>query len=156
MHSFKDKDKRQWDIEITIGSALGIRPLLKEVHGDINLLEPESGDPPLLQRLGQDEILLVDVCFALLKWQADEAGVSDEQFARALDGKAALDMQKAFYDELIDFFRSRGRTDRAKAAVLQQKMIEQTIAKLDGRLEKINIETELDQIFTNLSGKSPE
>jgi len=43
----------------------------------------ETGDPPLLTRLGTDVILLCDVIFASVKPQADQHGVSDEQFRAA-------------------------------------------------------------------------
>ncbi|MBU0717313.1 MAG: hypothetical protein KJ749_03615, partial [Planctomycetes bacterium] len=54
---------------------------------DVNLLELEAGDPPLLTRLGTDVILLCDVIFALVKPQADTSGVTDEQFGAALGGE---------------------------------------------------------------------
>ena len=35
------------------------------------------------------------------------------------DGATLLAAQKAFYEELVDFFRSRGRADRARAVETQ-------------------------------------
>jgi hypothetical protein len=150
MHSFKDNKGRCWDIELTIGAAKRVLELLK-----IDLLQPETGDPPLLQRIGSDEILLVDTVFVLIKPQADIQAIKDEDFGAALDGRAALDMQKAFYDELIDFFRSRGRTDRETAAVKQKEILEKVIALGTEELERFNPDEELRKIFGKQSTNSP-
>ena len=79
MKTFTDSAGRTWTVSLTIDAAKRVKGLL-----DVNLLELEAGDPPLLTKLGTDVILLCDVIFALVKPQADAAGVSDEQFGAAL------------------------------------------------------------------------
>ena len=98
MKTFKDKDGRDWQIELTIGAARRVRDLL-----GVNLLELDKGDPPLLTQLGTDEMLLVDVIYCLIKPQADAAEVTDEMFGCSLDGEAVWSACNAFYAELIDF-----------------------------------------------------
>jgi hypothetical protein len=131
---------------MTIDSVKRVRDLL-----GVNLVEPEAGDPPLLTRLGTDEILLCDVVFCLIKPQADTLNVSDEDFGRALGGDAILAAQTALYEELVDFFLKRGRPDRAKAVAAQKKMIEMAIERVKIKLDAMNPEMELDKILGSSS-----
>ena len=109
MKTFTDNAGRAWTLALTIGAAKRVKSLL-----GVNLLELEAGDPPLLTRRGTDVILLCDAIFALVKPQADAAGVTDEQFAAAMGGDAILaTCQTAFYEELVDFSASwAGATSR--------------------------------------------
>ena len=142
MKTFTDSAGRTWTISLTIDSAKRVRDLL-----NINLLEPEVGDPPLITRLGTDEFLLCDVLYCLIKPQADSLNITSEQFGQALGGDVILAAQNAFYDEVIDFFQKRGRTDRAKAAATQQKMINLAIAQVTQNLAQIDLDKKLTEIF---------
>lgn len=142
MKTFTDNAGRTWTISLTIDSAKRVRDLMS-----INLLEPEAGEPPLLTRLGTDEILLCDVLYCLIKPQADTLNISSEQFGQALGGDVILAAQTAFYEEIIDFFQKRGRTDRAKAAATQQKMINLAIEQVTQNLGQIDLDKKLAEIF---------
>ena len=146
MKVFTDNAGKTWSVCMTIDSVKRVRDLL-----GVNLVEPEAGEPPLLTRLGTDEILLCDVVFCLIKPQADTLGVTDEDFGRALGGDAILAAQTALYEELIDFFLKRGRPDRANAVAAQKKMIEMAIERVKIKLEAMNPEAELDKILGNSS-----
>jgi len=139
MKTFTDSAGRTWTLALTIDAAKRVKSLL-----DVNLLELEAGDPPLLTRLGTDVILLCDVIFALLKPQADAAGVSDEQFAAAMGGDAILAAQTAFYGELVDFFRKLGRTDLAKAVDAQRRMIDLAVQRIETRIDRLDLEAALE------------
>ena len=151
MKTFTDNAGRTWSIAMTIGSVKRVLDLL-----GVNLLEPESGTPPLMTRLGTDEILLCDVIYCLIKPQADEQGISDEQFGAALGGEAILSAQKAFYDEIIDFFRQRGRTDRAKMMEKQAQIISLSVEKAEMEIDGIDLEKSINSAFGKQSAKSPE
>jgi hypothetical protein len=142
MKTFTDNAGVVWTLSLTIDSVKRVKSLL-----NINLLEPEAGDPPLLTRIGTDEILLCDILFCLIKPQADSLGVTDEKFGQALGGDAILAAQNAFYDELIDFFQKRGRTDRAKAAQTQQRMIVLAVQRVTDNLAKIDLQKKTEEIF---------
>ncbi|GMV98441.1 MAG: hypothetical protein AMXMBFR83_27910 [Phycisphaerae bacterium] len=146
MKTFTDTAGRTWTLALTIDAAKRVKSLL-----DVNLLELEAGDPPLLTRLGTDVILLCDVIFALLKPQADAAGVSDEQFAAALGGDAVLAAQTAFYEELVDFFRKLGRGDLAKAVNAQRRMIDLAVRRIETKLDRLDLEAAIE---TTLGGPS--
>jgi hypothetical protein len=142
MKTFTDSASRTWTISLTIDSVKRVRDLL-----NVNLLEPEAGEPPLLTRIGTDEILLCDIIYCLIKPQADSLGVTDQQFGQSLGGDVILAAQNAFYDEIIDFFQKLGRTDRAKAAATQQKMINLAIDKVTSNLNQIDVEKKMTEIF---------
>ena len=75
MKVFTDNASRTWSVIITVDSIRRVMKLL-----GINITEIDVGDPPLLVRLGTDEMLLCDIIYCLVKPQADELGVSDEDF----------------------------------------------------------------------------
>lgn len=135
MKAFKDSTGREWKVELTIGTAKRIRSL-----ADVNLLELDQGEPPLLTRLGLDVMLLCDVVYAAVKPQADDAGVSDEQFGAALGGEAILAARKAFFEELADFFRSQGRADLARAIQAQERIVALAVEQVDRKIGEIDPE----------------
>jgi len=126
----------------------------------IDLLAPESGDPPLLTRLGTDELLLGEVICCLLAGQFEANKVTESDVRHAFDGATLLAAQRAFYEELVSFFRSRGRTDRAKAVEKQAKIIELATAAVAGKIDAIDLETEIAGVMFGLSpdrsGSTPE
>ena len=140
MKVFTDATNRQWEIALTIGSAKRVKSLL-----GIDLLQPESGDPPLLTRLGTDEMLLCDIIYCLVKPQADAAGIRDEEFGELLGGEVILAAQTALYEELIDFFQQRGRTDRSRAVAAQKQMIELAIQNADQQIAQLDLSAELNK-----------
>ena len=142
MHSFKDSQGRNWDVALTIGAVRRVRDLV-----DVNLLELEKGEPPLITRIGMDVILLCDVIYAICKPQADDRKVTDEQFGEALGGDAILAAQEAFYGELVDFFRRQHRLEIARAVEKQQAMIAAAVTALDKRIEAIDPEAETEKII---------
>ena len=135
MKTFDDAAGRTWTISLNLGTALAVKEKL-----GVDLLQPELGDPPLLTRLGTDELLLGEVLCALLNQQFETHKVTDVDVRASFDGQTLLSAQQAFYEELIDFFRSRGRADRARAVETQKTMIEKVVAAIESRIQKIDID----------------
>ncbi len=142
MAIFKDEKDRSWSIDLTIGAVRKVQKLLS-----VNLLDLESGKPPLLTRLGTDLMLLVDVIYVLVKDQTDKANVSDEEFGLALNGEAASAAQEAFYEELVLFFRGLGRKDMALALETQMKIIHQAVELVEKKLAGIDVEKQINLAF---------
>ncbi len=151
MKTFTDTAGRTWTLALTIDAAKRVKGLL-----DVNLLELEAGDPPLLTKIGTDVILLCDVIFALVKPQADASGVTDEQFAAALGGETILAAQTALYEELVGFFRGLGRSDLAKAVDAQRRMIDLAVRRIETRIDKLDLEAAIETTLGESSTNSPE
>ncbi len=148
MKTFTDAANRTWSLTLNLGTAMAVKDKL-----GIDLLQPESGDPPLLTRLGTDEMLLGEVLCAMLGGQFETYKVTDADVRNSFDGKTLLAAQKAFYEELIDFFRSRGRNDRAKAVAKQMAMIDAAVTAIETKLDQISV----DQMIAGaMSGASPD
>ena len=148
MKTFTDAAGRTWTISLTLGNAMRVKDAL-----GIDLLQPEAGDPPLLTRLGTDEMFLGEVICCLLAGQFEAHQVNEQDVRDAFDGNTLLAAQKAFYEELVDFFHQRGRTDRARAVSAQMRMIEAAVKAVEAKLDALDI----DQAITGaMSGSSPE
>lgn len=148
MKTFADTTGRSWRIVLNLGTAMAVKDAL-----GVDLLQPELGDPPLLLRLGTDEILLGRVLCALLADQFEAHGVDEQDVQDAFDGPTLLAAQTAFYEELVDFFRSRGRPDRATAVAKQVATIEAAVAAIDKRIEAMDADK---MISGAMSGLSPD
>lgn len=61
MKTFTDAAGRTWTLALNLGTAMAVKDKL-----GIDLLQPEAGDPPLLTRLGTDEMLLGEMFSTLL------------------------------------------------------------------------------------------
>ena len=123
MRAFKDSAGREWEISITIGAVKRVRDLLKLNGETVDLLSPNSGNPPLITRLFLDLCLLVDVLYALCRPRAQELRISDEEFGASIAGEEAKAAYEAFFEELIDFFQKAGRQDAAKMVAGNLKLI---------------------------------
>jgi hypothetical protein len=157
MKTFTDAAGRTWSLTLNLGTAMAVKAKL-----DIDLLQPEAGDPPLLTRLGTDEMLLGEVLCAMLEGQFVTHKVTDADVRNSFDGQTLLAAQKAFYEELIYFFRSRGRNDRAKAVAKQMAMIDAAVTAIETRIDGISVEETIATAMTNpgaiagaMSGASP-
>ncbi len=148
MKVFNDAAGRTWTIALNLGSAMQVKDKL-----GIDLLRPEDGDPPLLTRLGTDEMLLGEVLCALLGPQFEKHNVTDADVRMAFDGATLLAAQKAFYEELIDFFRCRGRTDRAKAVTAQMQLIDKATNAIEEKIQAMDLDKLIDGA---LSGTLPD
>jgi hypothetical protein len=147
MKTFQDAAGRNWTIALNLGSALAVKDKL-----GIDLLQPEAGDPPLLTRLGIDELLLGEVLCALLAEQFETHKVTAADVRSGFDGGTLLRAQQAFYEELVDFFRQRGRMDRAKAVETQMRLIQAAVAAVETKIGQIDID---QAIRGAMSGGSP-
>ncbi|MDR2763132.1 MAG: hypothetical protein LBB88_11050 [Planctomycetaceae bacterium] len=149
MQVFKDNANRNWTISLNIGSAMSVKDRL-----GIDLLQPESGDPPLLTRLGTDEMLLAQVIATLLESQFELHKIDATQIYQCFDGQTFARAHESFYKELIDFFQNRGRIDRAKAVEKQMNMILAGIKAAESQLENLDVNQVVETAMTGLtSGK---
>ena len=112
MKTFTDNAGRSWDISVTVDAVKRVRSLL-----DVDLMDAASGK--LIQELAEDPVLLCDVIYCIVKPQADEREVTDEDFGKAMAGDAIDQATTAFLEDLVNFFPS-----------LRRQMLEKVLTKL--------------------------
>ena len=146
MRQFTDTQGRAWQIVLNLGTAMRVKAAL-----GVDLLTPEADEPPLLTRLATDELLLGSVICELLRRQIEAYSLTEEDVLAAFDGATLLASQEAFFGELTDFFRSRGRPDRVAAVSKQAAVMQAAIRAAETRVEAIDTTT----VLGPLSGGSP-
>lgn len=151
MTTFTDSAGRTWQLNLTIDAVKRVRSLV-----GVNLLELEQGDPPLMTRLGLDVILLCDVIFAIVQPQAEAQGVSDTDFGAALGGEAIMAAHTAFYEALVNFTRSLGRSDTAQALTTQQQLVAMGVKQAEEKISAIDPEAVIEKALNSASGSLPE
>ena len=109
MKTFQDNESRNWELAVNVDAVKRVK-----AHLEVDLLEAVEGN--LLERLVGDPVLLCDVIYVICKPQAEAAGVSDEDFGRAMAGDAIDAATMALLEDLVDFF------PRARRQVLQKAL----------------------------------
>lgn len=145
MKTFNDAAGRTWTLALNLGTAMAVRDKL-----GIDLLQPEQGDPPLLTRIGTDEMLLGQVVFALLEKQFESQHITEAEVYAAFDGETILAAQTAFYEELLNFFRSRHRPDRAKAVQKQLHLIAAATKAAETTIDRLDIDKAVDGAMSGI------
>lgn len=155
MKTFTDATGRSWTLTLNLGTAMTVKDRLK-----IDLLQPEQGDdsggPPVLTQLGTDEMLLGEVLCVMLEGQFNKHGLTEDNVRQCFDGQTLLAAQKAFYEELIDFFRGRGRNDRAKAVAKQMAMINAAVSAVETKLDAISIDETIRGVMSGASQEASD
>ena len=143
MKTFTDNAGRSWTISVTVDAIKRVRSLL-----DVDLTEAASGK--LIHQLADSPILLCDVIYCIVKLQADEKGISDEDFGRAMAGDAIDQATTAFLEDLVNFFPSRKREMLQKVLVklnnLQAIAAEVISKRLDSPELEAQMRVELESI----------
>lgn len=153
MHKFTDMKDRVWDVVMDISAVKRVRDLMK---GKVNLLELQAGNPPLMSTLCTDIMLFCDVLYCLIEPQATKLDVDDVEFGSSLGGETILAAQEAFFNELVLFFRGFGRKDLARALTKQAEVVQLAVTRCLEEINKINLQKEVDSVFSNSSTKSQE
>ena len=99
MKTFTDNAGRDWVIEINVASLKRV----KGITGTDLIALAVSMDTSVAEKLASDPILLCDVLYAACKPQADERGVSDEEFGRAMAGDAIESATVALLEGIVGF-----------------------------------------------------
>ena len=143
MKTFTDNAGRSWNVSVTVDAVKRVRSLLA-----VDLMEAAGGK--LIQQLSDNPVLLCDVIYCVIKPQADEKEITDEDFGKAMAGDAIDQATAAFLEELVNFFPSRKREMLAKV-LTKLKNLEAIAAEVvNKRLDSPELEekmrTELESI----------
>lgn len=151
-HTFRDTNGRLWAVTVTIGTARRVRSLTS-----VDLLALID-NPTELAALAADPVRLVDLLYAVVKPEADLAGITDEAFGESLAGDSIDAATSALLEALIDFFPEARRrilrriTDRATQA------LDTTRTQLAELIDSGKLDQLIDQALTAgpTSGDSPD
>jgi len=167
MHTFKDKNGDDWDVELTLFGARAIEgydfgPALhedEEVY--IDFLPPQED---LFQKYLPDP----NVCFAMIwvlcKDQAEPRGIKSEyEFARLFNGDTLFAAQQALHKELPDFFPRLKTTlttlleQLTKVHTATDKLMREKVLEVvpDDKIEEI-VAASLGTLSSSLQANSDE
>jgi hypothetical protein len=141
MEQFVDTKDRVWRIVITMGAAMRVKAAL-----DIDLLQPEQGDPSTLQQLGTDETRLGMTIAELLRPEFERNQVDETEIYDSFDGETLNNAFLAFYKEWIAFFQRLNRMHRAVAIEKQLAMMTKAMEAETARVERIDVDRVIDQM----------
>lgn len=148
MRTFTDNAGRTWTIAINVDAVKRVRGML-----DVNLLEIVEGT--LIERLIRDPVLLCDVVYAVCKPEADEKGISDEEFGRAMAGDAIEHATKALLEELVGFSPSpRDRANLQRVLETTWKVMDRARDLIEARLESGELDRMVEQALATASASS--
>src|SRR5262249_10431870 len=105
MLSFKDTEGRTWTVRLTAYAVARVRE-----RTGLDLFAVLDGWPEPAGKLSGDPALFLTAVYLLATAQKGApAGVSDEDFLRAVDGEVLDAMSDAFHEAVLDFFRRSPR-----------------------------------------------
>lgn len=149
MHTFTDALGRSWSVEITVATLKRIRAV-----AGVDLLEAAGGT--LLDRLVADPVLLGDVLYAVVKPQADDRKITDEDFGSSLAGDAIDSATTALLEEFVAFFPSPRRRVLAQALAKMAGWRATALAAAEARLNDPGLEAAMQAALRGTSsGPAP-
>lgn len=142
MPVFTDNKNQRWELAVNVSSLKRARSL-----AGVDLMEAIEGTG-LIERLIRDPILLVDVVYAICKPEADQRGVSDEDFGRAMAGDAIDQATAALLDGLVSFCPSpRDRAALGRVLDATRRVMEKARNLTDQRLDLLTSDASLDRLL---------
>ena len=145
MKTFTDNAGRSWNISVTVDAIKRVRSLL-----DVDLMEAAAGK--LIQQLADNPVLLCDVIYCIVKPQADEREITDEDFGKAMAGDAIDQATSAFLEDLVNFFPSRKR-EMLQKVLVKLKNLEAIAAEvINKRLDSPELETQMRAELESIGG----
>jgi len=102
MAKFTDNTGHDWIVPVTYGSIERA-----QTFSGVNLCEVLTGE--LFDRLQWDDLLISKILWAICKPEADQAGISQQQFQEAIQGEPIDAATEAILEGLDGFFSRRKR-----------------------------------------------
>lgn len=131
MKSFKDATGQEWLIGVTVDTIKRVRDL-----ANVDLLSILDGK--LVEQLTADPILLCNVVYIVCKPDADERGISDEQFGQRMGGDSIDGATSALLEELVNFFPVAKRRVLTAAVEKFRKMEKDLADQIEAKIEALN------------------
>ena len=154
MQTFTDTQGRVWTISIGFATA---RRLSDQTDGRIDFIEQaRTGQgKEIFETLANDMELLGQVAWLLCEAQAEEAGVSELDFAEAFDMDVLDKFQTALIRAAIDFFPSRSREVLKKALQLAEQIAEKDNAEISEKAAQLMEDPQFEQMIRKAMRRTP-
>lgn len=150
MQTYKDKNGQDWAVELTIGAMKRVLALTKlDLRNPTAPSGPElpDGQVSLSARMELDQLLLADVLFAVCYPQAQDRGVTQDQFADLLAPETVKPARDAFFAEWSDFFRRSGTPQMAAILDKQTSMVSRAVDLAAKQWDSQKVEARIDQLI---------
>jgi hypothetical protein len=120
---FEDSQGRRWGLVVSVVTAKRVRELTGHDVFDF-------------EAWGADSIRFVDILYAMVKPQADQLGVTDEQFGEAMVGPALVAAGEQLFHALADFREGHPQAIAIRKAIEATQVADRQMAD---RLERLDI-----------------
>ena len=143
MKVFRDALGREWSFALNVGAMKRVRDLV-----GIDLLQTAEA----LEKIMDDPVALGQILFCLCKKQAEERGISEEQFLEGLVGEALDSALDNFMKEWVDFFPRSQRLKRLaieKTLELRPQYEAIALAKAEEELQKLQDSSRVQEMIDN-------
>lgn len=145
MATWKDKNGKDWNCEITIKTLKQIKQRL-----GIDLLEPQES----IKKLIADKYLLCNVLYLAHEDICKQLNITDEDFGGLLVGDTIDDATKALIDSLISFFPVQQREMLAKITNKREQVMAAIYQKMGQEIDNLPMEKVIEEIQKLFGGKS--
>lgn len=137
MATWKDKNGKEWNCEITIKTLKQIKQRL-----GIDLLEPQEN----IKKLIADKYLLCDVLYLAHEDACKQQNITDEDFGGLLVGDAIDGATKALIDSLICFFPTQQRQMLEKITKKREEVTAAIYQKIGNEIDNLPIEKVMEEL----------
>lgn len=150
MKTFRDNAGREWLVKVHVAGIARVRDTLGvDLYGLV-----DDGLKGLGGLLG-DPVGLVDVIYVLCRKEAEQRGVTDEDFGEAMAGDAIEAATAAFLEALTDFFPNpRVRAGLTRLLEASRTLRGRLIDHMEATLAGLDLEAEARRLIAS-SGGSP-
>lgn len=145
MATFRDGAGREWQLSVTVATVKRV----KETTG-VHLTKLVDDQFKPLHDLLTDPVELVNTVFAMIQPQAQQIGITDEQFGESLTGDSVEQMAKAFVEALVDFFPSRQGQLLKNLIAKAERVQQMTLAKAEAEIEATTDEEFMNSVSNSL------
>jgi hypothetical protein len=154
MATFKDNAGREWPLKVTVDGIERVREI------DVDLADVSA---VTLQRLLDDDVLLVRSLWLLIEVEADKLGVKPKQFGESMCGQPLEDAFDALREAIDLFFPPRKRgfwreavkatlADQAESLKMGMEALKNTKTKTKMKTAKRKrIEAEIEKTLSRLN-----
>lgn len=132
--NFRDSREREWNLAISIGVA-------RRIRADVGVDFGKVADGKLFIELSSNPEKLAGALWLMVERQAEQKGVTPEDFAEALDGNAIDGAMEALQEAIVNFTPSHLRTPvktmLAKTMVAQTKTANAAVTWIEANADQL-------------------